>query len=173
MAHRSASSAEQRYAVPCPAVRCGTVRCCDVLRAVLYLFFRACQVSFGIIQQYQGTPHQVVRTALMNHIKCSQLSSAQLLLSSAKGSAVRCRAVPCGAVPCPAVWCRAASYGAVRCRDMPCDAVLCGAVRCSAVLRAVLHISLSYAPGPIRRSIMQPYPGTPHQICTYHIVEPH
>ena len=124
VAHRSASSAEQRYAVPCPAVRCGTVRCCDVLRAVLYLFFRACQVSFGIIQQYQGTPHQVVRTALMNHIECSQLSSAQLSSAQLSSAIAQQREGQRRAVPCGAVWCRALPCGVVqgsvvRCRTVP------------------------------------------------------
>ena len=87
--------------MPCPAVRCGIVRCCAVLRAVLYFLFRTCQVSFDQVSYSSTEVHNTrfVRTTLLNHMH-SQLSSAQLMLSSAQRSAVRCRALPCGAVPC-------------------------------------------------------------------------
>ena len=98
-----AALAQQSSAVWCRApraLRCGTVRCCAVLRAVLHILCRAYQVAFGIIQQYSEVQYiRFVRTTLLNHSKCSHLSSAQLSnYTSAARSAVRCRAVPCCAV---------------------------------------------------------------------------
>ena len=86
----------------------------------------------NIIHQYRGTPHQVrtCTTLLLNHIRRSQLSSAQLRLSSAQRSAVRCCALPCGAVQSSARWCCA----------VPCPTVRCGSVRFCAVLRTLLYL---------------------------------
>ena len=90
-------------ALPCGAVLCGVLPCYAVLRAVLYLLFRRCQVSFDVVSSSSTEVHHTrfVRTTLLDHFKCSQLSSAQLKLSSALRSAVRYRAV----VPCPTVRC--------------------------------------------------------------------
>ena len=106
VAHRSASSAEQRRAVPCPTVRCGTVWCCAVLHAVLYSLFRTSQVSFDELSSSSAEAHHTsfVSTTLLDNMKCSQLSSAELWLSSAPRSAV----LPYLALRCGAVLCRAA-----------------------------------------------------------------
>ena len=100
---------------PCPAVRCGTARCCTAVRccAVLRAFFcvfRACQASFEVpYQRYYCCSYQVLLlfapgTTTMNHKKnalTAQLSP-QLRIAQQRSAA------PCGAVPCPAVLCRAA-----------------------------------------------------------------
>ena len=149
-------------ALPCGVMLCGAVACCTVLRAVLYLRFCACQVSFGIIQRCRGIRH-------IRFVSLYDSSSAQLIYSSAARNAAPCGAVRCRALPCGAV-----QRSAVRCRAGPCPAVRYGTVRCCAVLcRAACcaALALSYMPGLFRRSIIQQYRGTRHQGCTCYIVE--
>ena len=78
----TAAPIQQSSAVRCHAVPCPAVRYCTVLRAVQYLFFLTCQVSFGGVISYsrsRGTPHQVCTPYIVkSHTKHSQLSSAQL-----------------------------------------------------------------------------------------------
>ena len=88
-----ASSAAQRRAVSCSAVLCRVpcravrsvraVRCCAVLRDLLY-FFVSVVSTFQVPAEF----------SLAHQLSSAQLSSAQL--SSA---------APCGAMPCRAVWC--------------------------------------------------------------------
>ena len=119
-----------RGAVPCPAAGCsaagcraapcGAVPCCAVMRAVLCVLFRACQ---ALVDEVSSSSKEVfhtrfVRTALLNHIEGSQLSSARLgsaQLSSviAQQCVAQRRATPCGAVPYPAVRCCAVRRCAV------------------------------------------------------------
>ena len=115
-------SAQQRSAVRCRAVPRRAVRCCAMLRAVLYLLFRACQVSCeGIIRSIiPGTRYlytRFVRNTSLNH-KCPP-SSAQLSYDIAQQ---RSGAVPCCAVACPAVRClyRAAPCCALSCIYSSC-----------------------------------------------------
>ena len=81
----------------------------------------------------------------------AELSSAQQRTAALaqQSSAVRCRALPCGAA-------------AVQCGTVRRCAVLCRAAYCAV-------LSPSCMPGFIRRSIIQQYRGTPHQVCTYYI----
>ena len=125
---RPAALAQQRSAVQCRALPCGTVRCCAVLcRAVtccamvchgvpcqvLHLLFRACIAVVSC--------HVPAELSLVHQLSSAQLSSAaHRSASSAERSVVRCRAVPCGAVPC-----RAVQYCAVLCRVLPCCMLCC------------------------------------------------
>ena len=93
------SSAAQRSPVRCCAVLCGTVLCCAVLGAVLYLLFRTCQIKFE--ESCQVPVHQVCTYYIIDESQKCTPSSAQVSSSSvAQRSAVRCRALRCDAVPC-------------------------------------------------------------------------
>ena len=112
-------------AVPCRALRCGAeqrrgvlcraVPCC-VLCCTLYFVhvrFHSTKYHPAVTRYYRTSGLYVPGTTLLNRIKCSQLSSAQLSYnptarSAAPFGAVRCRAVPCFALRCGAVPCRAA-----------------------------------------------------------------
>ena len=98
-------------AVSCPAVRCratpyGAVRCRAAYCALLTFFV---QVSFDEVSSSSTEVHhhpRFVRTTLLNHIKCSQLSSAIIAQQRAAppcGAVLPCLALRCGAVPCCAV----------------------------------------------------------------------
>ena len=114
-AHRSASSAAQRRAVPrgvvpcrtlsvpCRAILlCGAVPCCAESRAFCRTF-PTCQVSFKVSYHryycYICTRHYIVESQKKKSHSSSQPSHS---------SATQRRAVPYGAAPCPAVLCRAA-----------------------------------------------------------------
>ena len=106
---RTAALAQQRNAVQCRALPYGAVLCDDmpcfaVLRALLYLLFRTCQIRSIILGTGTTTHTRFVRTTLKH--KICILSSAQPSYSSA----AQRRVVPCGAVFCVlgAVLCRAA-----------------------------------------------------------------
>ena len=118
-AHRSASSAAQRRAVPrgavpcrvlpvpcravryCCAVLCHAVPCC-VLFAVLF----TCQVSFEVpYHRHYCCTYQVLYAESQKniHYSSAQPSDSSAAQRSAPCGAVRCRALPFGAVPCCAV----------------------------------------------------------------------
>ena len=61
-------------------VRCRTVLCCAVLRAVLHLILRSCRVSFDDVWSSSTEAHRTkfVRTPLLNLEKLSRFISAQL-----------------------------------------------------------------------------------------------
>ena len=90
-----------------------------MLRGVLYLRFRTCQVSFDEVSYTNTEVHHArfVRTSLSNHLEYSQLCSANY--SSKARSAAPCCAVLC-------------------CVALPCSAMPCRAVPCCAVLRCAL-----------------------------------
>ena len=90
----------------CRAVLCSAVPRCGVLRVLLYLLFRTCQVSFEVSYQVPDST-LFVRTTLSN--KKNELP-AQLRPAIAQQRS---------AAPCGAVRCRALSCGAVRCCTMP------------------------------------------------------
>ena len=114
--------------VRCGAILCGAVPCCGVLRALLYLLFRACSIIIpGPSGGQLGSSYQLS-------------SAAHRSASSAPQRGARCRAVRCCAVLCCAVPCCA-----VLCRAVPCCAVLCRAVPCCSAVRTLL-----YMPGIIR-----------------------
>ena len=108
--------------VPCPAVRCGVVRCCAALRALLHLHLvRTCQVSFEMsyLYKYQISVllHQVCTYYVVeSQKKHSQLSSAQLYNPEAER-----RALPCGAGLCCAAL-RCPFLSSIR---VPCDVCRC------------------------------------------------
>ena len=133
VAHRSASSAEQRRAVPCGAVpylRCG---------AVLYFLFRAFQVSYDEVSSSSTEVHHT-RFCTYYIVESQQyMLPAQLSSAMAQIRAAQRRAVLCGAVPCPAVRCRAAPYGAVPRRAARCFAVLCRAACCALLDSCFVH----------------------------------
>ena len=64
------------------AARCCALPCCAVLRAALHIIFRRI-----IIQQYQGTPHQVC-TYYVDEFRSTPISG-QVYLHSEQRSAVR------------------------------------------------------------------------------------
>lgn len=92
----------------CGAILCGSMPCCAVLRAVIYILVRTCQVSFDQVSYSSNEVHHTrfVRTTLWHHKKCTP-SSAQHSYSymRAQTIAVQCRAVPLLALPCGAVTC--------------------------------------------------------------------
>ena len=112
-AHRSASSAAQRHAVPCPAVPCRAlaVQCGILRRCVVSCRAVACCVLCCTTLTISGMP-------LQYHHTRSQLSSAWLISLSQLCSGAPCGAVPCRALPCPVVPCRAVRYCAVLCHDV-------------------------------------------------------
>ena len=136
VAQRRASS-QQSSAVWCRA--CRAVRYCAMLCRAVPCCVLCCNNSFVHARSHSTKYHPAVPrynttsglyapgTALLNHIICSQLSSAKAQQRAAQRSAA-----PFGAV----------RFGAVRCLALPCGAVLCGTVRCCAVLRAVLYLIL-------------------------------
>ena len=68
--------AERCRALPCGSVLCRAVPCCAVLRAVLYLLFRACQESFEVLYQAPVLLHQVCTYCIVElHKVHSQFSS--------------------------------------------------------------------------------------------------
>ena len=98
-------------AVTCRAVRCGAVACCVELRVVLYLLFRACQISFEDVLCSSTEVHRTkfVRTRLLNPKECiprrAQLSYSSEARRATPCTSVRCRALPGGAVLCRAALC--------------------------------------------------------------------
>ena len=92
-------------AMPYPALRYCTVRCCVVLcrAASCAVLILSCRCNFRSIYHTRCWYNRFVRT-LLNHKQCTP-SSAQLSNSAAQRSAVRCRAVPCPALQCGAVPC--------------------------------------------------------------------
>ena len=74
--------------------------CCAVLRAVLYLLFRSCHVSFDEVSSSSTDVHHTrfVRTQLLNFCEMLSvhLSSALAQQRSAQRRVVACFALPCG-----------------------------------------------------------------------------
>ena len=112
-AHRSASSAAQRHAVPrgavpCRALRvmpcgavllCGAVPCCAVLRA-FFCTSPTCQVSVEVsYHRHYCCTCQVSYVESQRNALTAQLSPA----IAQQRSAMRCRTVPCLALRCCAV----------------------------------------------------------------------